>query len=226
MKVLYHNRLPHIAPIGATFFVTFRLADSLPQSVILSLQQNLEIEINHLKREFPNDCMLRIIDARKRSFGKFDHQLDQSPYGDCYLQQPECANILVEKLLEYDGRYYDLQTYCIMPNHVHILLSTATQMIDNQGVWQDEPPADYVQLDKILQLIKGGSSFLINKRLKRRGRLWFRDSYDHYVRNEKEWLNIAVYILNNPVKAGLCKSWDHWKFNFCKPSLQEYLMFR
>ena len=32
---------------------------------------------------------------------------------------------------------------------------------------------------------------------------WQRESYDHWVRDEKEWSRIAAYIENNPVKAGI-----------------------
>jgi len=226
MKTHYRNRLPHIAPIGATFFVTFRLVDALPQSVVLALKAALESEISHLKKEFPNDYIQRIPDVRKRNFGKYDQQLDMQPYGACYLKQPEIAGIVAAKMIEYDSTYYDLQTYCIMPNHVHVLFSMAAQVIDSQGIWKDDRPENYVQLDKVMQLIKGVSSFLVNRKLGRNGKLWFKDSYDHYVRNEKEWLNIASYILQNPVKAGLIQKWDSWPCSFCKPALLEHLMFR
>ncbi len=226
MKTHYRNRLPHIAPIGATFFVTFRLVDALPQSVVLTLKAALESEISRLKKEFPNDYIQRIPDVRKRNFGKYDQQLDTQPYGACYLKQPEIAGIVAAKMIEYDGTLYDLQTYCIMPNHVHVLFSMATQLVDNQDIWLEEKPGDYVQLDEVMQLIKGGSSFVVNRKLGRNGKLWFKDSYDHYVRNEKEWLNIASYILQNPVKARLADKWDFWPFCFCKPALLEHLMFR
>ena len=225
MKIQYHNHLPHIAPIGATFFVTFRLVDSLPQSIVNALKAELATEVAHLKKEFP-DSAQRIRDARKRNFGKYDHQLDTQPYGACYLKQPDVAEIAIAKLREYDGSLYDLQSYCIMPNHVHVLFSMAAQVVDQQGIWLEETPEHYVQLDKVMQLIKGGSSYSINRHLGRTGKLWFKDSYDHYVRNEQEWLNIAHYILQNPLKAGLTEKWEAWPFNFCKPNLLEHLLFR
>lgn len=225
MKTQYLNRLPHIAPIGATFFVTFRLADSLPRSFVNALKAELEAETTRLKKEHPGDIQ-RIRDARKRNFGKYDHQLDTQPYGTCYLRQPEVAEIVAAKMRAYDGSIYDLQAYSIMPNHVHVLFSMATQVVDEHGIWRDEVPEDYVQLDKVMQLIKGGSAFSSNKHLGRSGKFWFKDSYDHYVRKEEEWLNIAMYILQNPVKAGLAKKWEAWPFNFCKPSLLDHLLFR
>jgi len=225
MKIQYQNRLPHIAPVGATFFVTFRLADSLPQSIINELKAELEAEVTRLKKEFPGNTK-HISDARKRNFGKFDHQLDTQPYGACHLKTPEVAEILIKKLEEYNGSLYDLHAFSIMPNHAHILFSMATQVVDGHGDWPNETPGHYVQLDKVMHLIKGGSSYSINKLLGRTGKLWCKDSYDHFVRKEEEWLNIANYILQNPVKAGLVKKWETWLFNYCKPSVLDHLLFR
>jgi len=35
---------------------------------------------------------------------------------------------------------------------------------------------------------------------------WQKESYDHWVRNQAEFLRIKAYIENNPVKAGLSDS--------------------
>ena len=220
MKTQYQNRLPHLAPVGATFFVTFRLADALPQSIVNALKSELEAEINHLKKEFPDDYVYRLGDARRRDFTKYDHQLDSKSYGACYLKQQAVAEILTAKMQEYNGSLYDLQAFSIMPNHVHVLFSMATQVVGPDGSWPEEIPENYVQLDKVMQLIKGGSSYSINQYLGRSGKLWFKDSYDHYVRTEKDWLNIVNYILRNPVKAGLADTWEKWPFNYCKPELR------
>ena len=77
-----------------------------------------------------------------------------------------------------------------MPNHVHLFLSILNKI-------------DVPQLDKWLQLIKGGSSFLINKALNRKGKLWAAESFDRYIRNEKHYKNSYCYIINNPQVAGL-----------------------
>ena len=37
-KLFYERHLPHYQPPGATLFLTFRLADSIPPSVLLDLQ--------------------------------------------------------------------------------------------------------------------------------------------------------------------------------------------
>ncbi len=84
-------------------------------------------------------------------------------------------------------------------------------------IWTEEELEDkYVQLDKIMKRIKGSSARYINLALDRKGTLWQKDSYDHYVRNEREWRNILSYILENPVKAKLVKHWKDWPYSYYK----------
>lgn len=172
IKTIYKNRLPHIAPIGATFFVTFRLGDSLPQKLVASLKLEMEAEISRLEKEKPANYKAAIIRQKKLFFKGYDHQLDVNPFGECYLKQPEVVQILVDKLHEMDGDIYDLIAYCIMPNHVHLLFDFSVQMIDENGFYLTQIPEDYVQLDKVMQLIKGSTSYYANKLLGRNGKFW------------------------------------------------------
>lgn len=218
IKTFYKNRLPHLAPVGATFFVTFRLADSLPQTIVRAMRAAMENRKQALKQDKKN-YKKQLYEEYKRYYAKYDHQLDNKPYGECYLRQPEIARIVADKIHEFDGVYYDLHCYCIMPNHVHMLIDTMQQLVLPDYTILNEIPEDYVQLHKIMKRIKGSSARLANLALGRSGTFWQKDSYDHFVRNEQEWRNIVVYILNNPVKAGLVSDWESWPFTYLKPDL-------
>ena len=218
LKTEYRNQLPHIAPIGACFFVTFRLADALPQAVVKELRYSMLEEINRLKKEQPVDYKQRIKDARKKFFGQYDHQLDVLKYGACYLERPEIAKIITGRLHELDGKYYDLIAYSIMPNHVHVLFDTSIQVVDDDNFYLDEAPDNYVQLNQIMKLIKGSTATYANRLLGRNGKFWQKDSFDHYVRTEREFENIISYILNNPVKAGLVEAWDQYPYSYLRKS--------
>ena len=218
IKTYYKNRLPHLAPVGATFFVTFRLADSLPQTIVRAMREELEARNQELKKD-KKHYKKRLYEEYKRYYAKYDHQLDDKPYGECYLRRPEIARIVADKLHEFDGDFYDLHAYCIMPNHVHMLIDTMQQLILPGYSIPNEIPGNYVQLDKIMKRIKGGSARLANLALGRSDTFWQKDSYDHFVRDEQEWRNIIAYILNNPVKAGLVEHWNAWPFTYVKADL-------
>lgn len=68
---------------------------------------------------------------------------------------------------------------------------------------------------KILQDLKKFTAGKCNKILNRSGVFWQHESYDHVVRDEKELRRIVEYVLNNPVKAGLCEKWEDWKWSYC-----------
>ena len=85
------------------------------------------------------------------------------------MKIPAIAQIIVDKLKELDGEKYNLLAYCIMPNHVHILIDTSVQLSKKTSDLKPEDLINYYQLDKIMQLIKGSTAFTANRFLRRKG---------------------------------------------------------
>ncbi len=97
-----------------------------------------------------------------------------------------------------------------MSNHVYLL-------IDQQGVPDPAPRRDgkhYTALSRAMRLLKGKSAALCNRVLGRSGPFWQHESYDHVVRDAREYERILAYIANNPVKAGLVEDWQDWPYTF------------
>lgn len=223
-KTNYTSVLPHIVPHGATFFITFRLYDSLPQNIVRELRKEYEANIKCLKNQKLPNLPQKIYAERKRYFGRFDKQLDENPYGNCWFNRNDIADLLRDKFHEFDDKYYELQAYTIMPNHVHLVINTITQFLTADNLVLNSPPDNFVPLSKILGLIKGAVSYKANRILDAEklrlddAPFFMKDSYDHFIRNEKEWENIIRYVLNNPVKAGLVTSQEDWEYNYYKYS--------
>jgi REP element-mobilizing transposase RayT len=108
----WHSRgyLPHFDKDGYTQFITFRLADSVPQAVLENWRLDLE-------RGEITDA-----DFRRR----VEYYLDQN-YGEGSLRIPAIANALQETLLKWDGTRYKLISWVIMPNHGHVLLKPSAE---------------------------------------------------------------------------------------------------
>ncbi|MFT3744473.1 MAG: transposase [Pyrinomonadaceae bacterium] len=104
----WHNRgyLPHYD--GRVYqFITFRLHDSLPQTVL---------------RYFEEEARLGSFERNSREFRiKIEEYLDTG-MGDCILKIPTVAEIVENALFFYDGVRYRLIAWVIMPNHIHLLL--------------------------------------------------------------------------------------------------------
>ena len=212
MKTFYHANLPHVQPIGGTFFITFRLEGSLPIQYLKRIRSELNDKIFEIKTSRYLDPNVAIYNQRKLYFKKMDWALDQIYDGFDFLKEEKIAQIVEDKIHKYDGELYDLLAYCIMPNHVHLVFDTSVQLQVKEGL----NFKNYIQVSEIMRKIKGGSAFEINKILNRKGKLWQKENYDHYVRSGKELTNIIWYILKNPVVANLIENWEEYKFTYWK----------
>lgn len=216
MKTYYRKQLPHIHPVGAIFFITTRLHGSLPTAVMNQLKQEHQEAVNIIYQESPLNYKAELYNAGKRYFKRFDEVLDNSDTGSHHFRDPKIAEILKKHLHRFDGERYDLLAYTIMSNHIHIVFDTRVQVerIEKDG-WVTEE--NYDQVPEIMRMIKGASAYEINQYLGRKGTFWQKESYDHFVRSRREFGNIVAYILNNPVKAGICENWEDFPHNYRSP---------
>jgi len=177
------RKLPHWRQEGVTCFVTFRLGDSLPQAK----QRILRADRLRWLREHPAPVSA----IQRRQFAALlSARIEEylaAGYGACWLKRAEVANVVERSLLHFDGERYFLGPYVIMPNHVHLLVT----------------PGAAVDLSGILHTWKSFTSHRINRLLRRRGRLWQAESYDHLIRSEEELRSYIAYIEDNPKAAGL-----------------------
>lgn len=193
----YRRRLPHIQIAGSTYFVTFRLMDSLPKVALEKLTE----ETARIKK-LPNDEAEL---EHRRWFEKFDNYLDRILSGQEYLKNEQIADLVAESIHYRDGKVYELCAFCIMPNHVHSVFMPLEKGKDV-----------FYSLTEILQSLKRFTARQSNLILGRSGAFWQDESYDHIVRDQAELERIIKYVLNNPVKAGLVDDWTKWKWSYCK----------
>lgn len=119
-EIFIQGDLPHWYVPGATHFITFRLAKTMPREVLQELHRQRETWLRQplAQDETGNSRRQRV---HKKLFARYDQLLDQG-HGDCWLRDPSIAALMKRSLYHLHGRQYDLRAYCIMPNHVHVLL--------------------------------------------------------------------------------------------------------
>jgi len=197
--------LPHYDASDKYQMITYRLADALPKSVLRDLDAG-SAGVSPAQRN---------IEKRKC----LENYLDQS-YGSCIFKKPECAQLVIDAWRYFDGQRYDLLAYVVMPNHVHVLIKTyeAYSLKDIVHSWKSftsheiykilkddcagETPA--LPADKSLELID-------KKYLK--GKVWQEEYWDRFIRDQNHLNRAVEYIMNNPVKAGLCKRTNGWRWS-------------
>ena len=184
------GNLPHRNKEGLIQFITFRLADSLPQVVL----QEIELEINNLsnrKKDF----------AKRKKYEKF---LD-SGYGCCALAHPEMAQVMQDALKHHDGNKYNLLAWSIMPNHVHVLIKANSNLVRIIQSWKSYTGRWAIKNnDKYnFQIQKDAKTF------------WMPEYWDRFIRDADHFNNTVKYILDNPKKAKLPKGSVAYRFIGC-----------
>lgn len=149
----------------------------------------------------PTQVLTRIAEKKKvptrPNLGTLTEETLDRGHGECLLARPVAASIVETTLLHFDGIRYDLEEWVIMPNHVHALVRIYRQ-------WA---------LSVIVQAWKSVSAHKINSTLRRSGRLWQREYFDRYIRDENHHRLVLNYIRNNPVKAGLVSEAADWRYS-------------
>ncbi len=181
MKVHRTSRdLPHWHRSGDTaiYWITFRLADSLPREKIALLRREREsFLLRHPKPWEPEIGSL----YRKQFNQRIQDWLDAG-HGSCLLGDPTLRTHLTDALMKFEGVRHSLVSAVIMPNHVHLVVRPM------------EMP-----LVRLLQGIKGVSARRINEARGTTGeRVWMEESYDHIVRSKEELNAFREYIRKNP----------------------------
>ncbi|WP_295391597.1 DNA methyltransferase [uncultured Thiodictyon sp.] len=180
LAIGHGEHLPHWTCNGAVYHIVCRLADAIPQS-------KLDQWAAPLSREEPGQQTDQAQqEARYRRFKEIDTWLD-SGYGASHLRQPAIAEIVANALKYFDGDRYRLHAWCVMPNHVHVIV---------------EPLGDN-PLSKIIHSWKSFTANAINRRLGLSGALWQADAYNHIIRTHKEYEYQVRYVWHNPDKANI-----------------------
>ena len=125
-----------------------------------------------------------------------DRLLDAG-HGACVLRDAVCAEFVQSALLHSDGDRYRLIAWCIMPNHVHVI----AEQIEGH------------RLGDIIQSWKSASSHQINAHVQREGRLWRREYFDRFMRDEAHLHDTIAYVEGNPVEAKLVANAGEWQFS-------------
>jgi REP-associated tyrosine transposase len=125
---------------------------------------------------------------------------DSNTHNRRILSEEE-RDIVFDAIKFLDGRKYDLLAAVVMPDHFHLIIHPI-----------EKKPGAFYSLSEIFHSTK---SFTANKI---GGRVWQDENYDHIIRNEKDYYEKLVYLMENPVDAGLVASYEEYRWFYLRPS--------
>jgi len=133
---------------------------------------------------------------------KVERYLDAG-YGSCYMKDDRIAEKVATALMHFEGQRYNLAAWCVMPNHVHVVVQLFAGITGGTPGPRAMP---HGALPDILHSWKSFTAKEANKLLARSGDFWQAEYYDQLIRNEADFRRAVKYVLDNPIKAGL-KNW-------------------
>jgi len=224
-ELITRGNLPHWYVSGAAHFVTYRLAGTIPREVLEALTKHKD---ELLTRPLPQGMSPRERRrlVHKQLFAEYDAYLDANRAID-WLVRPSVAALIRRNLYHHNASKYQLLAYCIMPNHVHVLLQPIVPVDEaarfvgpdeaSRFVYDDNEPCGELAdsqspLTVIMHSLKSYTAHEANKLLGRTGQFWQHESYDHWIRDDDELERVVAYINANPVKVGLIAQAHEWLF--------------
>ena len=170
----HRYRLPHWHQDSTYVFITWRLADSLPKSVVEHLSKTRETWLKAHPKPWDDKTTL---EYNKRFTLPFEELLDKA-HGSCCLR--EHHQIVANAIHHFDGDRYDLDSFVVMPNHVLLQLK------------ENHP------LEDLIHSLKSFTAKEINKATQQNGKLWQSGYYDRLIRSQNHLDWTRRYIADNP----------------------------
>lgn len=186
----HRHILPHWQQDGVWCFITWRLADSLPQEFIQGWMNERDAWLRDHPKPWEPDVEA---EYHQRFSERYLDLLDQG-LGSCLLRQKVCADAVEQALQFFDGSRYTLKSYVVMPNHVHVLVRLH----------------DGWPLERLVQNWKERSAKAINLALGSTGTVWQKSYFDRLIRSAPHWEFVDGYIRHNPEKARLKNGFRLW----------------
>ena len=211
--------LPHWRQDGATYFVTFRLADSLPQERLAQWRNEKDQWLGQ-HPEPHNEA------TRKEYYDRFPQRLQQwldAGSGSCVLELPEVKTAVENALKHFDGDRYRLDEFVVAANHVHVLVSPLGehQLSETVHSWKSFTAHEILKVEAASRRLAAGqnwrrdASATASATLETKGNqriesgesgggvpppsekgitVWQKESFDHIVRSPASMEKFREYI--------------------------------
>ena len=170
--------LPHWHMEGRIYFVTFRLADSLPATATMEYKKTISAWQDVHGRVLTTE---EAKELEKLKLQVINSMLDRC-LGRCMLKTIEARKLVEHAFHHFDHSRYHIHDYVIMPNHVHIILQ----------------PIDNFSIQSVVSSLKSYTAHGLNKLLNAKGKVWQSESFDRIIRNEHHYWKVVDYIARNP----------------------------
>jgi len=202
LNIHYWSHGPHYQFRDSIVFITWRVAGTLPAHILELFQQ---LKATETERDTIWDLeKIQAENARLfRLYQEYDQELAHWQTPGFFLNDAALASILTQAFHFYNGKKYELHAYCVMSNHVHLLIRALRR--EN---------GEYYLIADLIRGLKRYTAHELNKLWGKSGQFWDDYYFDRIIRDEHNYFAVVEYILNNPVKAGLASKRELWRDSY------------
>ena len=134
---------------------------------------------------------------RKKKRKAIYHIMVRTNRQEFIFKQDNIKDIFISVLRRAKKKYrFKIINFCIMSNHVHLII-------------QPHPNED---ISRIMQWILSVFAVIFNKIHGYKGHVWYDRFKSVIIESLKQFASVYEYIVNNPVKAGLVKKAEDYKY--------------
>ena len=194
----HRGRLPHWEVMAGLYFVTVRLAGSLPNHAVKEIR-SMSLRLQEAEGgELP--------ERQRQVFRSMEKWLDRADTVR-YLAIPEIARMIMDAIRHrHAQRRWRIIEYVIMPNHIHAFLThrekSLKAAVEGFKRWTGHDAAKFIDP-------KGK-------------RFWHRECFDRWSRSPEQDDRFIRYIRDNPVKADLVKDYRDWPYgSWADPEIEK-----
>ena len=188
--------LPHWHQDGVIYFVTFRLADSLPQEKLKTFTEEKKLWFDQNPEPHSPE---QKADYHQRFPQRLQQWLDLG-YGSMILRDGEANQRVANAITHFDGKRYKIDEFVVAANNVHALVAPqgSHTLSDILHSWKSFTAKELLKLS-------------VAEKLTTAPTVWQKESWDHIVRSEASLNKFREYIRSHTKVAEasrLSLSWE------------------
>lgn len=211
---------PRIYPIGGTIGFTLLAHDAVPKAWLTALTTERTNKLEAVKSSGKEEDQEALQEVHRWYQLELERLLSAKREQEHPFLTAAIARAVIDRLIKDDGRWYTVQAYSLMSNHLHALLDFSVQCPPNYDGLTELP--DYYSPKRWLGNFKGGTAYAANRAVQRTGPLWMaHNNYNRYIRNFDHLGYTLNYIARNPEKAGLVDAWRAHPYTYVSPAMLE-----
>ena len=183
---------------GGIYHVALHLADSIPADQLAAWCEK-RAELALIRQRERREWTVAEVEEMKRAFQRHMETYLSVGYGACLLRHPQAADVVRETLLHGQGTSYGIHLWCVMPNHLHVIVK----------------PYSDVSITKVVADWKSVSAHRLMKLglPEARTPVWMRDHYSRIIRTPEEYRRQVDYVWRNPESAGLSEGFARERYD-------------